>query len=445
MRWLLFLVLAVTGWAARVLGGDVISDPSGSALLSLGCLIVGGVLAGDLAARARLPRITGYLVLGMAVGPYALGLQTRADSETLRLFEEVALGLIALTAGGEFRLAGLRSRLHSLLEITAVHCVVVVPLVAAAMALALSWFDVLGPLRGGEVLAAAAVLGVIAVANSPATTIAVITETGARGQVVDTVLGVTILKDLVILLLYTFVEVLGRAWSQHTPVTLSLLHGTGLEILLSLLAGAGLGLLLGAYALRVRRHLELVVVLFALASAELARGAGLEHLMVCMAAGFVVRNLTAGAAAGFLDALERSSAPVYIVFFGLVGARLDLGVVLAVGAPALLYVALRFGATWSLTRGAARLAGSPPAVVRYAWTGFVAQAGLSLGLAARVATRLGGYGPALATLVVAAVVINQLVGPVLWERALRASGETSPPPPARAAARARPVGDPSAP
>ncbi len=425
MRWLLFLVMAGASWAARGLGVGVVRDPAGSALLSLGCLIVGGVLAGELAQRLRLPRITGYLALGMVIGPYAFGLETAEDSDLLRLFEELALGLIALTAGGEFRVEGLRGRLRALLAITGVHCVVMVTLVGAAMWVALSWGGVLGPLQGGEMLAAAAVLGVIAVANSPATTIAVITETRARGDVVDIVLGVTILKDLVILLLYTFVEVLARAWSQHVPVTLSLLHGTGAEILLSLLAGGGLGLLLGAYVLRVGRHLELVVVLVALASAELAHGAGLEHLIVCMAAGFVVRNLTSRAAAGFLDALERSSPPIYIVFFGLVGARLDLGVVLAMGLPALAYVGLRLAATWSLTRGAAHLAGSPPPVVRFAWMGFVAQAGVSLGLAARVATRLPSFGPSLATLIVAAVVINQLVGPVLWEHALHSSGEAT--------------------
>jgi hypothetical protein len=143
-----------------------------------------------------------------------------------------------------------------------------------------------------------------------------------------------------------------------------------------------------------------------------------------MAAGCTARNLFPGAAAGFLDALERSSAPIYVVFFGLVGAGLDVGVLAVVGLPALLYAVLRGGATWLLTVVPARLAGAGPVVTRYAWMGFVAQAGLSLGFAARIQRDLPEIGTQLATLVVAAVVINQLVGPVLWERALRASGET---------------------
>ena len=100
MTWFLFSVLAAFSWIARRLGAVAVDDPAGSALLGLGCLVIGGVLAGDLAGRLRLPRITGYLVLGIAAGPHALALETARDAELLRLFEELALGLIALTAGG---------------------------------------------------------------------------------------------------------------------------------------------------------------------------------------------------------------------------------------------------------------------------------------------------------------------------------------------------------
>ena len=99
MRWALFLVLAVFSWVARLVGSAAVDDPAGSALLALGCLIIGGVLSGELATRLRLPRITGYMVFGMAAGPHALGLETARDANLLRLFEDLALGLIALTAG----------------------------------------------------------------------------------------------------------------------------------------------------------------------------------------------------------------------------------------------------------------------------------------------------------------------------------------------------------
>jgi len=197
MRWFLVLVLAAFGWVARLMGRGIVDDPFGSALLSLGCLIIGGVLAGEAAAKIRFPRITGYLLLGMAAGPHALGLETVRDAELLRLFEEVALGLIALTAGGEFRIAVVRRRLRPLLAITTAHTLGIFLFVSVALWVLLRIVPFLGAVTPAEAASAVALLGVIAVAVSPSTTIAVITELRARGEMVETVLGVTIVKDFV--------------------------------------------------------------------------------------------------------------------------------------------------------------------------------------------------------------------------------------------------------
>lgn len=418
MRWAFVLAVAALAWIFRAVGGAVVDDPAGSALLALGVLLVASLLAGELAARLRLPRLTGYLLLGMLCGPSAVGLATGDDLGALHLFEELALGLIALAAGGEFRLRG--GRLGAVLGITLGHLLAVPLVVAAAMAGLLLAVPALGPLGPGELAAAAALLGVIAVAKSPATTIAVITELRARGPLVDAVLGVTVLKDLLILLVFTTVHAVARSWAVAEPVSLSALAGVGLEILASLAAGAVLGALLGTYLRAVGRHAELAVLLLALLAVELGP---LEHLLVCMAAGVTVRNLFPREASRFLEALERSAPPLFAVFFALVGAGLALDALPRLWLPALSYVLVRLGATWLATRVPAAAARAPRPVVRDAWMGFVAQAGLSLGLAARVARDLPGFGREVATLVVAAVVINQLVGPVLWAWALRRNGE----------------------
>jgi len=423
MRWFFFLMLAAFSWAARLIGTQGVDDPAGSALLALGCLIVGGVLAGELAVRLRLPKITGYLILGMAAGPHALGLETARDADLLRLFEELALGLIALTAGGEFRLTVIRDRLRPLLAITAAHTCGILLLVGSALWFLLGVVGFLGPVSPAEALAAVALLGVIAVAKSPSTTIAVITDLRARGELVETVVGVTILKDLVILLLFTIVNALALSWVNGSTISLGGLAHVAGEILLSLIVGGCLGAVLGLFIAKVDRLVPLTVLLLALASAELGRGSVLEHLLVCMAAGFAARNLYPQAAGRFLDALEKSSTPVYVVFFALVGAGLDLRIFAAVWMPALAYVVVRMVAVWAMTWAPARATGAGEAVTRWGWMGFVAQAGLSLGLAARIQREFADFGSTIATLIVAAVVVNQLVGPVLWERAIRAAGE----------------------
>ncbi len=424
MKAAFFLVVAALAWLVRgIADASGIGDPAGSALLGLGCLLLGGVGAGEVAARWRLPRLTGYLVFGMVGGPAALGLVTRPDLGQLRLFEELALGLIALTAGGEFRLREGRSQLAPVLAITASQIVTIPLAVALAMAALLAALPVLGPVSAAELAAAAALLGVIALANSPATTIAVITELRARGPLTDTVLGVTVLKDLVILLLFTLVYSLARGWLGGGPFGLGVLADIGLAILSSLGVGAVLGALLGAWLRYVRGYAELAVLLLALVSIELGHGGGLEHLVVCMAAGVVVRNLFPREAARFIEALERSSPPIYVIFFALVGAGLDLAALPTIGFAAVAYGGVRLAATWVFTRAPAAFMRAPRPVVAHAWMGFVAQAGLSLGLAARVARELPGIGQAIAALVVASVVLNQLAGPVLWAWALRRAGE----------------------
>jgi len=411
--------------AAAVRGAvpEVAAAPAGQ-LVALGMLLLWGQLLGELGERYRLPRVTGYLAAGIVLGPWALRAVPGETVAALDLFGEVALGLIALTAGGEFTWRVLREGWRLLLGVTVAHLLLVGVGVGALAYAALGAVPLLGPLAPGQRAAAALLVGTIAVAKSPATTIAVIAETRARGPLVDSVLGITILKDIVLVLL--FAAALGAARAMAA------VGGGGVggeavrllaEIVASLALGGALGIALGLYLGRVGRHPELVVAGIALLAAELGGRTHLEPLLVCLAAGFAARNLFPAAATGFLDALERASLPLYTVFFALVGAGLDLGVLRRAWAAAGALAGVRAALLWAATRLPAAWLGGPPALRRLGWTGFVAQAGLSLGLAGRVAAEFPGFGRPLAALVVAAVVMNQLLGPPLWRWALVASGE----------------------
>jgi len=437
MRWFLLASVGSLIWLLRAVPGPGWVDRDASALLALGMIMIGGELVGDLAQGYRLPRITGYLVLGMALGPSVAGLITGGDLESLVVFEELALGLIALTAGGELRLEALREGWKLLGAIIFSHATGIVLASSALFWLVLERLPFLGALTPAQRLAAVALLGILMVANSPATTIAIITETRSRGALVDTVLGVTVVKDLTILLLFTWVSGMAAGWLGGTGVDLGVLGALGAEMVLSLVAGSILGLALGAYLTHLGFHPEITVLAIVLVSMDLARTWHLEHLLVTMAAGFVARNVFPKAATGFLHALERSSPPIYVVFFALVGAGLDLGVFRVAWVGVAILVLVRSVLTWALTAVPAAFMGAGPQVRRFAWTGFIAQAGLTLGLAARIAREFPGFGTKLAAIVVGTVVINQLAGPVLWRHALVASGEAgrgetrTPGPPAR--------------
>ena len=429
IRWALFCVMVAATLVARATHGG--TAPDASTVLALGCLITGGTLAGRTAARWRLPRITGHLLLGMLLGPSLIGLLTRLELTQLHLFEELALGLIALTAGGELRWQSIRSRSRMLAALSASHTVGIAAAMSGLAWMTIPWLPALTDATPGQRLAAAAMFGIVAVASSPSTTIAVITEQRARGEVVDAVLGTTVVKDVAILLAFSVVTSLCHTWTDGSPLSLVDLGTIAGEVLFSLALGAVLGALLGLILDRIGLHPELLVIALALVSAEIARYWHLEHLLICIAAGFVVRNAFARAAEPLLDALEQSSPPIYLVFFVLVGAGLDLGALGAVWPAAIALVISRSFLLWAATAIGATVGRAGRAVARVGWMGFVAQAGVSLGLASRISREFPDIGTTVAVTIVAAVVINQLAGPVLWRWALVTCGEARPPGPSR--------------
>ena len=397
-----------------------------SATMLLGFLLLAGFVAGELARELRLPRITGYLIIGIAFGPHTLGLFP-ADGVDFSLINEIALSLIALQAGGELRLERLRSRLGTIGTITGLQIVSIVIGVTTLVYLGSDLFPFLRGLPHGKVLAAALVFGLVAVATSPAATIAVITEMRARGAVADTVLGVCVVKDVAVLLLIAVVMPSAAVLIEPARgFDFSQLGEIVLVILLALTVGALIGWLIILYL----RQLNVQPVLFVLAVAfivvEMAHLMGLEsesYILMSMAAGFVVQNRSVQGPV-FIEALEANSLPLYALFFALAGAHLNLEVIPQVWRVGLLLIVLRVSLLGASTNLAVRATGDLPSIRRHAWLGFLSQAGVTLGLATIVQARLPDTGPAIATVIIAMIAVHELIGPPLFRAALVRSGES---------------------
>jgi hypothetical protein len=155
---------------------------------------------------------------------------------------------------------------------------------------------------------------------------------------------------------------------------------------------------------------------------EQLTGSHVHFLLVAMTAGFVVENWSSDGDR-LIRGIERSSLPVYVVFFTLSGVGLDLVSLRDLWWLALLFATTRAVLLAATTRLGARLAGESTVVRQWSWTAFVAQAGISLGLAELVALRYPGWGDTIKTVVLAMIAINQVIGPVLFRWALRAAGE----------------------
>jgi Kef-type K+ transport system membrane component KefB len=393
-----------------------------STTVAVGFLLIGAFVGGKLAARVGLPRITGYLLVGVILGPYGSALLTTDMMAARSTLDGVAVSLIALTAGGELKLDWLRRQIGRLAVITAFELTTVLTGVGALMLLGAGLFSFMPTDDWTHALIVAFVFGAIAVTASPTVTIAVIADTRSDGPVTRTVLGVTILKDVwVIILFATAITVAKNALGESDAgnLGLTLLR----EIGGSILVGVGFGVGLSQYLLRINREVPVVLLACCFTIAELSTAFHLEALLVALTAGFWIQNFSRADGNQLIAAIERVSLPVYALFFAGAGAKIDLASIGPILPLVLLTVVVRAACVFGGTRLGMHVAGVEPQVKRYGWLGLISQAGVSLALASIVARAFPGWGTEVQVLIIAMIAVHELVGPIGFQYALRKAGE----------------------
>ena len=392
---------------------------------------------GQLATKLQLPLVTGYLVAGILAGPFIFQFVGAVNLESLRFVEETALAFIAFAAGSEMALDELRGRFRSIGWNTVTQIVAVYVFGGAAILLLAEHIPFMQDLTPAGKLAAALLGGTILAARSPSSAIAIINEMRARGAFTKTVLGVTLVKDVLIVVLFAL----------STSVAATLLVGRpfdiGFIILVSfeVLASIGLGILIaGIMGIVLRAHWEdrvkiplllIIGYLVFFFSAELRHWSyeslsvklHFEPLLICMVASFWLTNRTPYRSE-LRHLLHQVQMPLFVLFFTLIGASLQLGIVLTllpitIGIYAARLLALFIGAYLG---GA--IAGDPPQFRRLAWMGYITQAGVAIGLAKEVAISFPELGNDFTTLMVGVVVLSELTGPPLFKFAIRLVGES---------------------
>jgi Kef-type K+ transport system membrane component KefB len=393
------------------------------ATLALGFLLLAAHVGGEVARRARLPRLTGYLLVGFAVGPAWLGLVRREEVDALRFLEDAAVALIALAAGAELSLDALR-RGRAALARLATGAIVFPFLAVTLVLLSVSpWFPLTRHQPVGDAVVVALVLGTLAAASSPALTMAMMSELDARGPVARALLGITVVKDVAVVILFTLVLANGGLLASAGALNVGVAGTALLQLVGSVAAGTLLGFALGRYLRLVRRHTALFLVATAFVAAEVARLAQLETLIVALAAGFYLENFAPVEAERLRRELKRGSLPVYVAFFALTGAGLRVGVLADLWPWILLLVGLRlvglrYGLLW-----AGRHPSVTPALARHGWLGLISQAGMALGLAQLARRAFPEWGVSLETLIVAMIGVHEVAGPICFRTALVRAGE----------------------
>ncbi|MCA9778213.1 MAG: cation:proton antiporter [Candidatus Eremiobacteraeota bacterium] len=431
MRSVLIIILATSltlvahrlrGAGANLVGQEV--------AMALGFILIVSYLIGRVFPRAKLPMITGYMLTGVLFGPSLFRLVapewsavSREALEDLSLLNHIALGLIAFTAGGELKISAIRQRWKTFFSITLIQSTSAFVGVGGLLFVLAPKLPGLSELSGPALAVTIVLLSCTAVAKSPATTIAVINESRSAGPMSDVALGVTVIKDMVVIGLFAASLSVSRA--MMTPG-----EGPGLELALtlawevlgSILIGVVLGKTLSIIIEKLGEDLPLALLAIAFLAVYLAEHVHLHGLIICMTSGFVVENFSPHGE-DFIHAVERYSLPVYVVFFTLAGADMKLQALGEVGGVASLLVVARAVFTYLGTWLGARLVKETQAIQNYGGLAFLGQAGVTLGFSVIISQSFPGVGETLSTIIVAAVAINQIVGPVAFRYALGKAGE----------------------
>ncbi|MBP5154061.1 MAG: cation:proton antiporter [Lachnospiraceae bacterium] len=411
-----------------------------SELLAIAVSLGAGLLLTRALKPLKLPDVTAYLIAGLLLGPIllgrfgitGLGFHSFEELDALGFISDVALGFIAFSIGSEFSLSSLRRLGKQAVIIGVVQAVLATLLVDVALLL----FHFLFP----DILSvpAAITLGAIASATAPAATLMVVRQYKAKGEVTSLLLPIVALDDAVGLILFAVSFGIARAMISGTPDLFSVLVNPLLEIVLSLLLGALAGLcltqlekLFHSNTNRLSMTITFILLTVALSMLRFEIGpvtVGFSPLLVCMMLGTLFVNICP-LSDEIMERANKWSSPLMVLFFVVSGADLDLsvfgnGLIVVIGV---VYILVRCAGKYFGASLSARALRCSPNVVRYLGITLFPQAGVALGMCV-TAQQLPGDGPLIRSIVLFAVLVYEIAGPLLTKWALTRSGDIAPQP-----------------
>ena len=407
-------------------------------LLSVAFAVLAGLMMTRVVKKLGLPDVTAYLVAGVLIGPYALGrlnlpvgFHTLEAVEGLNLMSDVALGFIAFAIGNEFRLSALKKTGKQATIVGIVQGLVAALFVDAAL---IGLHFILGDKLP---ISSAITLGAIATATAPAATLMVVRQYKAKGRLTDILLPVVALDDAVGLVVFAVSFGVARALGSGAIDLVSVLVNPALEIALSLVLGAVMGEILtqmeklfNSNSNRLSMTIVFVLLTVAISKAEFHIGRvtiGFSSLLVCMMLGtiFCNRCILSG---DLMEKADAWTAPLYVLFFVISGAELELDVFadLSVVGIGLVYILFRSMGKYVGAYGSCKTTGCDEKVTKYLGVTLLPQAGVALGMCLMVG-ELGSYeGRLIRNIVLFSVLVYELIGPTLTKWALTKAGDIQP-------------------
>ncbi len=408
-------------------------------LLAISIALTAGLLLSRFVKPLKIPAVTGYLIAGILIGPYVLGrlniaglgFTSMAHVENLKIISEVALGFIAFSIGNEFRVSQLKQTGKTATVIAIFQALVATLLVDIALiALHFMMPDKLS-------LSVAIVLGAIATATAPAATLMVVKQYKAKGKLTDLLLPIVALDDAVGLVVFAVSFGIAKALTQGAVSIQSIILEPILEVVLSLVLGFVVGIVFSmvekyfkSNSKRLSLSITFVLMTVSLSMLKFEVGGvhiGFSSLLVCMMLGTVFCNMC-DFSEEIMEKTDKWTAPLYILFFVLSGAELELSVFtdIAIVGIGVVYIIARSAGKISGAAVSAKMMKCEPNIVKYLGITLLPQAGVALGMSLTAATELGAEGAIIRNIALFAVLIYELVGPMMTKIALTKAGDIVP-------------------
>ncbi len=391
---------------------------------------------GKLFVRFQLPLISGFLVTGIIAGPFVLDFIHQNDVPQFLILDELALAFIAFAAGAELELHVIRGYFRSIVAVISGQVIAVFAIGIVTFLAIQDMVPFMADLSPTAVFAVAVLGSTIMIARSPSSALAIIKELRARGPYTHKVLGATVLKDAVVIIIFAAAVSIANVLLEGGTFNAGLLLYIVFEVLLDIGLGILIGLLLRLITTIPFRLIKSALILtlglgvFWLSGVlhemhlfGLPLGIFSEPLLISMTAGFYVTNYTR-LASDFQHTLEEMAPAIFLLFFTLVGVELELDVLGETWLILLILFAVRLIGIFVGSYAGTLIARDRSPGNAYLGLGFVTQAGVSVGLAKEIGVEFSEWGAELATLSIGVIVLNQIVGPPMLKWAINRVGES---------------------
>jgi len=380
--------------------------------------MLAGLLMTRLVKIFGLPNVTGYIIAGLLIGPFCFKLIPEEFLDGFSIITTSALGFIAFSIGGEFKIEHIKQLGRRIITITVVQALMTVLVVDIMLLIA-------GIFIPGFDTPLVITLGAIATATAPAATLMVVRQYKANGIVTRTLLPVVAGDDALGLIIFSISLAIAKSLAMHEALTFKSAVLMPLwEIVLSLAVGAALGFILSLSMrwFKSRANRIILIVALVIGGVALSQLLGLSSLLTCMMIGAMYANMCTEIEP-VMEAYERWTPPVFLLFFVISGAELNIGMIITVGAVGILYLISRSIGKYTGAYLGSVISKADPNVRKYLGLALLPQAGVAVGMAQIVMTELPAYGEAIRTIVLCATLVYELVGPVITKIALTKAGE----------------------